>query len=191
MGIPTEPKPVKLFVALLSRHEELFPLVEKELTALFGPADSACGSLPWAVTDYYEKEMGIGLLRRIVSFAPLISPEALAEIKLEAQGMEERYQWIEGEKRGRRVNIDPGYVDAGKVVLVSTKGASHRIYLRSGIYGEVTLLFQGGLFQPLVYTYPDYLWPETRAFFVALRSLYLRQLNQKATGSAGGGSASG
>lgn len=178
MGIPTEPKPVKLFVALLSRHEELFPLVEKELTALFGPTDLAYGSLPWAVTDYYEKEMGTGLLRRIVSFAPVISPAALAEIKLETQAIEERYQWIEGEKRGRRVNIDPGYVDAGKVVLVSTKSASHRIYLRSGIYGEVTLLFQGGSFRPLVYTYPDYLWPETMAFLNASRARYLEQLKR-------------
>jgi len=176
MGRPVEPKPVKLFVALLSRHEDHFPLVEKELTALFGPTDSACGSLPWAVTDYYEKEMGTGLFRRFVSFVPLISPEALAEIKLKTQGVEEGYQWIEGEKRGRRVNIDPGYLDAGKVVLASTKSASHRIYLRSGIYGEVTLLFQSGSFQPLAYTYPDYLWPETRSFFMALRSLYLKQL---------------
>ena len=178
MGIPTEPKPVKLFVALLSRHEELFPLVEKELTALFGSIDSACGNLPWAVTDYYEKEMGAGLLRRFVSFAPLISPQALAEIKLKTQVVEEGFQWIAGERKGRRVNIDPGYLDAGKVVLASTKGASHRIYLRSGIYGEVTLLFQSGSFQPLAYSYPDYLWPEARSFFMALRSLYLKQLQQ-------------
>ena len=96
------------------------------------------------MTDYYEKEMGTGLLRRFVSFAPLISPEALAEIKLKTHGIEEGYQWIEGEKRGRRVNIDPGYLDGGKVVLASTKGTSHRIYLRSGVYGEVTLFFQSG-----------------------------------------------
>ncbi len=178
MGTPKDPRPVKLFVALLSRHEELFPLVERELTALFGPTDSACGNLPWAVTDYYEKEMGARLLRRFVSFAPLISPEALAGIKLKTQVIEEGFQWIEGERKGRRVNIDPGYLDTGKVVLASTKGASHRIYLRSGIYGEVTFLFQSGSFQPLAYTYPDYLWPEARSFFMTLRSLYLKQFKQ-------------
>ena len=182
MGIPKEPKSVKLFIALLSRHEGLFPLVEKDLTPLFGPADSTSGSLPWAVTDYYEKEMGAGLLRRFISFAPLISPESLAEIKLRTQGLEQDYQWVEGERKGRRVNIDPGYLDAGKVVLASTKSSPHRIYLRSGIYGEVTLLFQSGSFQPFAYTYADYLWPQTLSFFVALRSLYLGQLNQQATG---------
>lgn len=178
MGIPKEPKPVKLFIALLSRDEELFPLVEKDLTALFGPADSNSDSLPWTVTDYYEKEMGAGLLRRFISFAPLISPESLAEIKLRSQDLERDYQWAEGERKGRRVNIDPGYLDAGKVVLASTKNSVHRIYLRSGIYGEVTLLFQSGSFQPFAYTYSDYLWPETLSFFATLRSLYLRQLKQ-------------
>ena len=175
MGTPKEPNPVKLFVALLSRHEELFASVEQAMGTLFGATDSASGSLPWAVTDYYKKEMGSGLLRRFVSFAPLISPESLAEIKLKTQELEKGYQWSEDGKKGRQVNIDPGYLDGGKVVLASTKSASHRIYLRSGVYGEVTLLFRGS-YQSLDYTYPDYLWPETISFFVELRSLYLRQL---------------
>ena len=178
MGFPKEPQPVKLFVALLSRQEGLFPLVEEDLESLFGPADSTSGSLPWSVTDYYEKEMGAGLLRRFISFAPLISPESLAEIKLRTQGLERDYQWSEGERRGRRVNIDPGYLDGGKIVLASTKGAWHRVYLGSGIYGEVTLLYRNGSFAPLPYTYPDYLWPETLAFFTALRALYLAQVKQ-------------
>ena len=178
MGTPREPKPVKLFVALLSRREELFASVEQAMRALFGATDSTSGSLPWAVTDYYKKEMGSRLLRRFVSFAPLISPESLAGIKLKTQELEKGYQWREDGKKGRQVNIDPGYLDGGKIVLASTKGASHRIYLSAGIYGEVTLLYQGASFQPLTNTYPDYLWPETLSFFTGLRSLYLNQLKE-------------
>lgn len=178
MGFPKEPKPVKLFVALLTRHQELFPAVEEEIAALFGPADSASASLPWALSDYYEKEMGSALLRKFVSFGAPVSPGELAEIKLKTQGLEERYRWNEGERRGRRINIDPGYLDAGKIVLASTKGASHRVYLGSGIYGEVTLLYRNGSFAPLPYTYPDYLWPETLAFFTGLRARYLAQVKQ-------------
>ena len=178
MGIPKEPKPVKLFVALLFCREELFASVEQAMRALFGATDSTSARLPWAVTDYYKKEMGSGLLRRFVSFAPLISPESLAEIKLKTQELEECYQWREDGEKGRQVNIDPGYLDEGKIVLASTKSASHRIYLRSGVYGEVTLLFHSGSYQPLDYTYPDYLWPETRSFLATLRSLYLNQLKE-------------
>lgn len=178
MGVPQEPKPVKLFIALLSRREELFGEVEKELGAVLGPVDSASASFPWAVTDYYEEEMGAGLLRKFVSFTTLISPEELAAIKLRTQTLEERYLWSRDGKKGRRANIDPGYLDAGKIVLASTKGASHRVYLSSGIYAEVALLFKGGSFRPMPYTYRDYLWPETLAFFTHLRTLYLAQLKQ-------------
>lgn len=179
MGIPKEPKPVKLFCALLSRDEDLFPLVDARLTALFGAIDAATRALPWPVTDYYEEEMGPGLLRRFVSLGSLISPERLPEIKLMTQGLEEEYQWIEGNRKGRRINIDPGYLDQGKVVLASTKGAFHRIYLRNGIYGEATLWFHDGSFHPLTRTYPDYMWPETLSFFSGMRSLYLDELKRR------------
>lgn len=178
MGIPREPKPVKLFVALLSRHEEIFSAVEENLKGLFGSIDSASPLLPWAVTDYYKEEMGSGLLRKFVSFAPLTSPERLPEIKLKTRDLEEHYQWVEGERMGRRINLDPGYLDTGKLVLASTKGASHRIYLRSGIYGEATLVYHSGSFHPFAYTYPDYLWPETLSYLAGLRALYLGQLKQ-------------
>jgi len=179
MGIPKEPQPVKLFVALLSGQADLFLEAEKGLAALFGPVDCASASLPWSLTDYYEKEMGSGLLRRFVSFVPLVPPGEIAQIKLRTQDLEARYEWNQGERTGRRVNIDPGYLDRGKVVLASTKGAAHRIYLGSGIYAEATLLYRKGSFEPFLYTYPDYLWPETLAFFTDLRSRYLQQLKEK------------
>lgn len=176
MGTPGEPKPVKLFTALLFHDNEVLAAAEKDLQNLFGPIDLASESLPWALTDYYEEEMGRGLLRRFVSFEPLVSPETLPEAKLGTQALEGRNRWARDERRGRRVNIDPGYLDAGKVVLVSTKGAPHRLYLRSGIYGETTLSFQNGSFHPLATTYPDYLWPAAMSFFAQLRSRYLSQL---------------
>jgi hypothetical protein len=176
MGTVKEPTPVKLFVALLSGNEDLLSTVEKELVGLFGAVDSSTRGIPWELTDYYKEEMGSGLMRRFVSFEALVSPEKLPEIKLQTQSLEEKYRWLRGEEKGRRVNVDPGYLDAGKVVLASTKDASHRIYLRSGIYGEVTLLFHKGSFEPFIYTYKDYLWRDTHSFFSAVRSLYLRQL---------------
>lgn len=179
MGIPKEPKPVKYFVALLSGDAELLSFVKDDLTVLLGCIDSSSPILPWTMTRYYEEEMGSGLLRGFVSFGPLCSPESLAEIKIKTHGLEEKHQRVEGEKKRRRVNIDPGYLDAGKVVLASTKDAPHRIYLHSGIYGEATLLYHGGSFHPFSYTYPDYLWPEALGFFTDLRSLYLHQIRRE------------
>ena len=58
----------------------------------------------------------------------------------------------------RNVNIDPGYLTLANVILATTKGYSHRIYLGKGIYGEVTLLYKekDKTFVPNIFTYSDY-----------------------------------
>jgi len=108
----------------------------------------------------------------------LIDPDRLPDIKTAAQDVEAIYQWVEGGKRGRRVNIDPGYLEANMVVLASKKNASHRIVLRSGMFGEATLTFYNGLFRPCATTYPGYRWAEMLSFFSDMLKHYLRQLKQ-------------
>jgi hypothetical protein len=176
MGHPQEPSPVKLFVALLCNDNALVASVEAHLTSLFGAIDLASDFLSWTITNYYEEEMGPGLRRKFISFAPLVEPSRLADFKLMTRSIEAQHLWARGDKEGRRINLDPGYLEANKVVLASTKNAAHRLYLGAGIYGEVTLNFHHGAFHPMPYTYPDYQWPETLNFFIALRSLYLGQL---------------
>jgi hypothetical protein len=151
--------------------------VESDLTAVLGAIDARSDILPWAVSPYYQREMGGGLLRRFLSFARLCSPEELAPIKLRSQAIENGSRTGPAASR-RTINIDPGYLESGKVVLASTKNASHRIYLARGIYGEATLLYQNGAFHGCPYTYPDYLWPETLAFFDSMRRVYLEQLRR-------------
>ena len=178
MGIPREPKPAKYFVALLSSDAELLTAVEKDLSTILGAVDARSGVWPWTVSNFYENEMGAGLRRRFLSFEPLISPGELARIKLLTQQIEDQYRDKAADHSGRRVNLDPGYIDAFKVILASTKNASQRVYLHSGIYAEATLMYFDGAFHGLAYTYPDYLWPQTLAFFTSLRSVYVDQLRR-------------
>jgi hypothetical protein len=69
----------------------------------------------------------------------------------------------------RPVNIDPGYVDLGKLVLATTKDRAHRIYLQHGIYAEVTLQYAREAWQVSPWTYPDYREPRYHAFLSAVR----------------------
>ena len=177
MGTAKEPKPAKYFVALLSPETDLLTAAETDLTRLLGSIDQRSEILPWAVSRFYESEMGSNLLRRFVSFARLLSPEALADIKLGSQTVEDHYRWPPEKGGGRRINCDPGYLEAGKVVLASTKNASQRVYLRGGIFAEATLLYHNGEFHGCSYTYRDYLWPETLRFLTACRGRYLEQLH--------------
>ena len=176
MGLPTLPKPVKLFVALLSNDPALFSLSHTHLRSQYGPIDLESETFVWNMTDYYRKEMGENLLRQFVTFERLIAPDALASIKLATNAVEISLSNGGRPTSPRRVNIDPGYVDATKLVLASAKNQAHRLYLSQGIYAEVTLLFYHGEFHPFVYTYPDYQWPETYAFLRRVQQHYRHQL---------------
>ena len=176
MGTAREPKPAKYFVALLSSESDLLTRVESDLAPLLGEVDGRSEALLWTASNFYQKEMGAGLLRRFVSFSELRSPSDLAAVKLETQLIEKGYRTPAS--GGRRVNLDPGYLDAFKVVLASTKNAGQRIYLSSGIYAEATLLYHDAAFHGLEYTYRDYVWPDTLKFFADLRARYLGQLRR-------------
>ena len=176
MGAPTPPQPVKLLVALLSTDPPLFATAAVQLQQSYGSVDLESEVFPWNTTDYYREEMGKNLLRKFVTFERLISPEELVRIKLATNALELASSPTASP---RRVNLDPGYLDATKLVLASTKNQAHRLYLSQGIYAEVTLLYHHGAFHPFVYTYADYRWPETHAFLRRVRTRYLEQMRKR------------
>jgi len=176
MGTANPPKPAKYFVAFLTADCELIAELRRDLVALLGDIDGASEVVAWRASKFYQAEMGAELQRGFLSFAPLRSPAELTAIKLATQAIEDRHR--RQDSGGRRVNLDPGYLDLYKVVLASTKNASQRIYLDGGIYAEVTLAYRAGGFHGLPNTYADYLWPETLAFLTRLRASYLEQLRQ-------------
>ncbi len=126
-------------------------------------------------TDYYEKEFGKNILRYWISFEPNHSIEQLWKIKLLTNIIEKN---LFSDKEGlRKVNIDPGYVDAAKLVLFTTKNYSHRIYLAEGIYAENTLMFFNQKFHPFNWTYPDYKLKESIDFFSTVRQKLVSSKN--------------
>jgi hypothetical protein len=141
MGIARAAQPVKYFAALLAADENLFLEVERDLSLLLGEIETASPILPWTLTDYYKREMGAATMRKFVGFRPIAAPDRLAAVKLAAQELETRYARERGGRRDRRINIDPGYLEVGKVVLATTKNAAHRVYVGAGIYAESTLYF--------------------------------------------------
>ena len=176
MGTAREPTPAKYFVGLLSSDPELLHHIESELASVLSAVDGRSEAVLWTVSSFYEKEMGPGLFRRFISFSNLRSPQDLAAIKVQTQNIESAHR--KSSSGGRRINLDPGYLDSFKVVLASTKNAGQRIYLGSGIYGEATLVYHDAAFHGLAYTYRDYLWPHTLEFFTKLRAAYFNQLRR-------------
>jgi len=180
MGTPGIPKPVRFFTSVISRDEKEIHRVKERLTDFLGDIEEMTVPGPFLHTSYYDKEMGEGLLRCFVLFKPLLGREGLGSIKLRTNEIESHFS-VEGR---RTVNIDPGYISLEQVVLATTKGFAHRLYLGDGIFGDLTLIFSDGTFRPLPWTYPDYGSSELIALFNAWRDKY-RTLLRHGTGGAG------
>ena len=167
MAEPQLPPPATLFVALLHAPVNPDPCIE-ELTARFGPAGPMSSPYPMnRFSTYYEAEMGPDLTKRFIAFARPLAMDQLADCKLAATAVEKRLQ----RRPGRRVfNVDPGLVTSYNVVLATFKNHAHRIYLRDGVFAEITLIFREGKFHPLPWTYPDYQAPQALDFFHQLRT---------------------
>ena len=142
--------------------------VQQILEREFGDTLLLSPSSEWAYSFHYRDEFGWPLFRQFVFFKNIIDPETLAEIKLKTNLMEDSFS-VHGK---RRINLDPGYLTLAKIVLASTKNYSHRVYLRKGIYGEITLFFQDGIFKPHIFTYRDYQEKSCVDMFMRARELF-------------------
>ncbi|MBI5328263.1 MAG: DUF4416 family protein [Deltaproteobacteria bacterium] len=173
MSRPKNPNLVKLIISLITGDKGIIKPVLKKLEDKFGSIDFLSGKLGFSHTDYYKNEMGEGLFRKIASFEKLIKPDELAGIKLFTN-------YVEGEHlkddRKRIINIDPGYISMEKMVLASCKNFSHRIYLKKGVYADLTLIYKAKGFQPLEWTFPDYAEDGMIKLLKNVRQRYMHQL---------------
>jgi Domain of unknown function (DUF4416) len=166
------PDPVKYFVAGLYTDAAALTDACAALVEPFGPIDFEGPDRPFDLTDYYEKEMGPHLTRRLLAFASLRTPEDLATSKLTCN----RIEVLLATPTGRRVNLDVGYLDHNKIVLASAKGAGQKIYLRDGIFADLIARFAHGRYQPFEWTFPDFKDGRYDDELAKLRTLYLQQI---------------
>lgn len=168
MGTARQPDKVKLIVGLLSNKPDILAKTKEYLERMFGKVDHETGLLDFTHTDYYNKEFGVGLKRKFLSFNKLLSPTGIHRVKLATNRLEKRLS-ISGK---RTVNIDPGYLNLSKLVLFSTKDFSHRIYIDRGIFAEVTLYYKNKSFNAWPWTYPDYKTGSYIDIFNHIREIY-------------------
>ncbi|MCM8772351.1 MAG: DUF4416 family protein [Candidatus Omnitrophica bacterium] len=172
MGKIKKIHPVKIFCGIIYREEKIFEKTLSYLEKKWGNIDICEGPYLFNFTDYYEKEMGKDLLRKFVSFEKLHIPEKVYEWKIFTNKIENYFS--ENEKR--KINIDPGYLDSSKVILLSTKDFYHRIYVGKGIFAELTLYYSKGKYNFLEWTYPDYKTENYIRFFLKMREKYKTQI---------------
>ena len=176
MAEPRKPEPALLVVAAFSRHREALTWTEQHLQESFGPIAMASAIYSFDQTTYYEATMGPALQKQLLAFEQLRCEDQLADIKLRSNDLERQFTKTGYFPEPRPLNLDPGLLTLGKFLLATTKDQAHRIYLRDGIYAEVTLRFQAGQFEPWSWTYADYRQQHVRAALNEFRDYYKSRL---------------
>ena len=173
MGLAQKFEKEKLIIGFIYNTEENFQKALKIMTDKFGSVDFETEEFSFTeeFSSYYDEELGGEAKRKILSFEHLVDPEMQADIKTFTNSVESQFS-IEG---NRKVNLDPGFLSHGRLLLATTKKTGFRIPLKDGIYTELTLFYARGAWQKLPWTYRDYQSERVQAFLTTVRRRYLEQ----------------
>ena len=171
MGAVYEFEKEKLIVGVIYSDKELLDRAMKMLVEEFGEIDAVSEEFSFSeeFSDYYDEELGGEGLRRIYSFKETVDPARQADIKIRTNEIEQLLS-VDG---NRHVNLDPGFINHGRLLLATTKKAGFRIPLKDGIYTEMTLYYARGEWQKLPWTYRDYQSERVQKFITEVRHNYL------------------
>jgi hypothetical protein len=178
MAQPRPHVPVLLVVAAFSRYAEVLDHARTRLESCFGPVGLPSSPFVFNQTSYYESSMGSDLRKQFFAFRDLVAPERLPDIKRQTNALEDEVASTKRYAESRPLNLDPGLLELGKFLLATTKDQAHRIYLRDGIFAEVTLRFQAGAFEPWPWTYADYRLPCVHEFLLQAREYYRQRMRE-------------
>lgn len=176
MAEPRSQNPVLLIVAAFSRHADALAWGRDHLAERYGPIGLASEPFAFHHTEYYQRSMGADLRKQFFAFENLVAADCLPDVKLHTNRLEQTLAAVGTFPEERPLNLDPGILVLGKFLLATTKDQAHRVYLRDGIFAEVTLRFEAGAFEPWPWTYADYREPHVRAWLGEAREFYKQRL---------------
>lgn len=149
-------EPVIRCCAVISRYESVRQSAIERISVAWGAPWLQSAPLEFLASGYYTPTMGNDLKKVLVAFEGYQDPAELADWKRHTNRWESELAASGNVAEIRPVNLDPGYVTQAKLVLATTKDRDHRIYLRSGIFAEVTLTYVRRHWTHHRWTYPSY-----------------------------------
>lgn len=174
MGQIEEHRTVLLIAAITSRYPAAIDWAIEKAAAEWGAVSLQSEVFDFTETTFYTQSMGESLKKQLVAFQ-LFDPTKLADTKIASNAWEAEYNQSHNHPEDRPLNIDPGYLTEAKLILATTKDRDHRIYLRDGIYAEITLYYHSNNWTKSRWTYPDYQRKDFHQFFTQCRD-HLRKL---------------
>ena len=157
--------PAKALIGVLFQKDEIYQQFLRHLETIEVEIELESEIYKFDSTDYYQEEMGSGLFRIFLSVKGLYPVEQSVSLKNETNSWEN--EWKEAGKR--TLNLDPGYLDLHKVMLLSGKEGPQKIYLGGGIWADLNLIRTARRFEALPWTFPDLRESRYHPFFERVR----------------------
>ena len=158
--------PGKALIGVLFQKDEIYQQFLRHLETIEVEIELESEIYKFDSTDYYQEEMGSGLYRIFLSLKGLYPVEQSVSLKNETNSWENEWRKEAGK---RTLNLDPGYLDLHKVVLLSGKEGPQKIYLGGGIWSDLNLIRKARRFEALPWTFPDLRESRYHSFFERVR----------------------
>ena len=177
MGAVLDFEEEKLIIGVIFHDDEVLESAMQILTGKFGEIEDVSEEFSFSkeFSTYYDEEIGGEGRRRIYSFKNTVAPDRQAEIKEFTNEVESRFS----EDGRRKINLDPGFINTGRLMLATTKKAGFRIPLSNGIYTELTLFYARGAWHKFPWSYRDYQSERLQRFLSKVRDKYLAERREK------------
>ena len=143
--------PGKALLGVLFQNKQDYRALKQHIEKSGFEAELESEEMKFNLTDYYEKEMGSELRRIFVSLKGVYSLDESISFKHKTIEWESKWR-VSGL---RTLNIDPGYLDLHKLILLSGKEGPQKIYLGQSVWADLCLLRKSGRFEILPWTFPD------------------------------------
>ena len=163
-----------LVMALMYNDINVYNLTLEKLINNFGNIEVISEEYLFSHSIYYKEEMGESLNKRFIVFNSMIDRDYISDVKRITDNIEKEYL---DNHQNRRINIDPAILTLENFILVTNKNFTHRIYLKDGVFADLTLLYKKKKgYTELEWTYADYSSNETKSFLNKIRELFYNRL---------------
>jgi hypothetical protein len=165
------PPPGRLIISVIYNSLDGLADCLKLLEKQFGRVQYETTEIECSDNGYYE-EMGRQLSRRFFSFEKMVERDALPEIKANCHKIERQLGDQVDDYTFRTVNVDPGILSPGNLIMSSHREMGHRVYLGKGVFAETTLIYARRRFTQLPWTNADFCHEEAVRLFTECRQTF-------------------
>lgn len=162
-----------LVAALMYNDANVYNLALEKLINNFGEIEVISDEYLFSHSIYYKDEMGDSLTKRFIVFKNMIERDYISTVKNITDRIEKEYL----SNNNRKINIDPAILTLENFILVTNKNFTHRIYLKDGVFADLTLIYKKKKgYTELPWTYADYSSDNTKKFLNKIRELFYKRL---------------